>query len=314
MPHQMPEITPLVAPSAPLQRVVDEPTQRAGVELWVQRLDLLHPQVSGNKWYKLKYNLAEAQAQGHHTLLTFGGAHSNHLYATAAAGRLFGFRTIGLVRGEPHEPLNPTLQFAHDCGMAIAYLDRATYRAKADPAFIASLRQSWGEFYLLPEGGSNALAVRGCAEILDSLPHHFDLVACACGTGCTLAGLLASPASPELHGTKFLGFPVLKGGDFLTQEVEKLLASAAPRVYTGPRRAYELIGQYHFGGYAKTKPPLLAFIDQFMAQHPISLEPVYTGKLFYGVYDLLGQGYFPPGSRVLLLHSGGLRPQVQRAK
>jgi 1-aminocyclopropane-1-carboxylate deaminase len=305
MPSPMPDLSPLAQATAPLQQVVDELTEQAGVELWVKRLDLLHPEVSGNKWYKLKHNLAEAQAQGHHTLLTFGGAYSNHLYATAAAGRLFGFRTIGLVRGEPALPLNPTLQFVQDCGMELAYVDRATYRAKADPAYLASLRKVWGDFYLLPEGGGNALAVLGCAEILADLPHPLDVVACACGTGCTLAGLLASPPAPVLQSTKFLGFPVLKGGEFLAHEVEKLLAGA--RVGTS-RRAYELVCQYHFGGYAKTTPALLGFMDWFMAQHPIRLEPVYTGKLFYGVYDLLGQGHFPPGSRVLLLHTGGLRP------
>lgn len=299
MPETATELAQFRAAPAPLQSVRDAATERAGVELLVKRLDLVHPYVSGNKWYKLKYNLAAARQLGHQTLLTFGGAFSNHVYATAAAGRLFGFRTIGLIRGEAHLPLNPVLQFAAGCGMQLHYIDRQTYQQKHTDPFIQQLTAQFGPFYLLPEGGSNALAVQGCAEILADLPAPVDYVCCACGTGSTLAGLLAGADANHLGQAQFLGFPVLKGGDFLASAIADLVGKPVERL--------TLLTQYHFGGYAKTKPALQAFIAQFMAQHPIPLEPVYTGKLFYGVYDLLQQGYFFNGAKVLVVHSGGIR-------
>ncbi len=298
-PETATELAQFQAATAPLQSVRDATTERAGVQLLVKRLDLTHPHVSGNKWYKLKYNLVAARQLGHQTLLTFGGAYSNHIYATAAAGRLFGFRTIGLIRGEAHLPLNPVLQFATGRGMQIHYIDRQTYQQKHTDPFIQQLTAQFGHFYLLPEGGSNALAVQGCAEILADLPEPVDYVCCACGTGSTLAGLLAGAQANHLDQAQFVGFPVLKGGDFLTSAIADLVGKRAERL--------TLMTQYHFGGYAKTKPPLQAFIAQFRAQHAIPLEPVYTGKLFYGVYDLLQQGYFFNGAKVLVVHSGGIR-------
>ncbi|WP_249714268.1 1-aminocyclopropane-1-carboxylate deaminase/D-cysteine desulfhydrase [Rhizomonospora bruguierae] len=171
--------------------VHDERVNRAGVRLLVKRDDLIHPEFPGNKWRKLKYNLVAAVDQGHDTLLTFGGAYSNHIRATAAAGYYFGFDTVGVIRGEEHLPLNPSLAYAVSRGMRLTYLDRATYREKRSPPVIGVLREVWGRFYLLPEGGSNALAVRGCAELPAEIVEQFDVICCPIGTGGTLAGIAA---------------------------------------------------------------------------------------------------------------------------
>lgn len=270
------------------------------VRLFVKREDLIHPFIKGNKWYKLKYNLKQAQKQGSTKLLTFGGAFSNHIYATASAGKIFGFETIGIIRGEETLPLNPILSHAINCGMKLHYLDRTTYRQKAEPAFISSLKERFGDFYLIPEGGTNEFAIRGTAEILQNITTTYDYVGCACGTGGTFAGLLVSK-NPQLANTQFIGFSVLKG-NFLTAEVEKLIAMQ-PNL---PTRKWHINNEYHFGGYAKTTPELNDFVRDFNTKYPIPIEPIYTGKLFYGVFDLIKKKYFPPNSSILLIHSGGI--------
>ena len=280
----------------PLQTAQDPWLAHQGVQLTMLRLDQVHPVVSGNKWYKLKYNLTEAQREQHNTLLTVGGAYSNHLYATAVAGQAYGFRTIGLVRGEPHTPLNPTLQFAQDNGMQLHYVDRTAFSeiTKADvpelPVF--------GRFYWLPEGGTNDLAVKGCAEIIPA-NADFDYVACCVGTGGTLAGILTSLPREKLA----LGFSALKGGEFLNETVNALTQAYHQQQHDN----YRIITQYHFGGYARANRTLVDFINEFYGQTGIPLEPVYTGKMLYGLYDMIRQGYFPHGSRVLVVHSGGLQ-------
>ncbi len=273
--------------------------QEQGVTLWVKREDLLHPQISGNKWRKLKYNLQEAGQQGHHSLLTFGGAYSNHIAATAAAGKEYGFHTIGIIRGEEHLPLNPTLSFATSCGMQLHYISREEYRHKSDPAFLDELQEKYGKAYLLPEGGTNLLAVKGCTEIVADMPVAFSHICCAMGTGGTLAGIVAGLAGDKA----ILGFPALKGGDFLRQEVEELVQAYCGKSYSN----WQLVTQYHFGGYAKVKPELLHFMQQFKEQHHIQLEPIYTGKMMYGLFDLIRQGHFPRGSRIVAVHTGGLQ-------
>ncbi|GAB3823224.1 hypothetical protein GCM10028895_29830 [Pontibacter rugosus] len=200
---------------APLQKLEDDLLKEQGVALWVKREDLLHPHISGNKWRKLKYNLKAAKQQGHHTLLTFGGAYSNHIAATAAAGKAYGFRTIGIIRGEEHLPLNPTLAFATSCGMQLHYISREKYRLKDEPGFLKEVQQQYGKVYMLPEGGTNLLAVKGCTEIVDDITIDYSHICCAMGTGGTLAGIVAGLAGEKA----ILGFPALKGGDFLRQEV-----------------------------------------------------------------------------------------------
>ncbi len=289
-----------------LQQIQDTILEQHEIALFVYRIDLMHPQVSGNKWYKLKYNLLAAKQQGYQTLLTFGGAYSNHIYATAAAGKMHGFQTIGIIRGEAHTPLNPTLQFAVDCGMQLHYLDRTTYRDKKSPEVLEILQQTFGSFYLIPEGGSNALAVKGCTEILTELDATFDVITTACGTGGTLAGLVAHLPDHQ----QVLGFPALKGGDFLYNDTEDLLDAyydAFNISREATRDRYQLMTDYHFGGYAKKKPPLLSFMDDFTQQHQIPLEWIYTGKMFYGLYDLIKNNYFRPCTKIVALHTGGIR-------
>lgn len=272
--------------------------QKAGISLHIQREDLLHPSISGNKWYKLKYNLQQARAEGHATLLTFGGAFSNHIYATAAAGREYGFKTIGVIRGERTEPLNYTLRFAEKYGMLLHYVSRDQYRHKDHPAFIEQLQKQFGRFYLLPEGGTNMLAVKGCTEMA-RFTADFDYVCTAVGTGGSLAGMAAGMKGEG----KLLGFSSLKNGRYLTEEVTRLI-----REFSGkPLHNFQIVDQYHFGGYAKFKHELIQFINQFARSHNILLDPVYTGKMLFGILDLARQGYFPRESRILAVHSGGLQ-------
>ncbi|MCC5601341.1 1-aminocyclopropane-1-carboxylate deaminase/D-cysteine desulfhydrase [Nostoc favosum] len=299
----------------PLQQINSKIARHADVDLYVLRLDLMHPWVNGNKWFKLKYNLFEAKEKNFTTLLTFGGAYSNHIYATAAAGNLFGFRTIGVIRGEERLPLNPTLSFAVQQGMQLVYLKRQMYRQRNTPALEEYLRQRFGEVFIIPEGGSNLNGVRGCTEIIaDAMPtavyaYAFDHICVACGTATTLAGIALS-----LHqGQRAIAFPVLKNGAFLAQEIESLLtnylASDLPSPYSSPP-SWELICDYHFGGYAKVNNDLLVFSQQFREEHGVPLDYVYTAKMFYGVMDLLKQGFFSKGNSLLLVHTGGLQGNI----
>lgn len=287
-----------------LQQIHDTLFDAHQLKVYVYRLDLIHPQVSGNKGYKLKYNLQEARKQKKNTLLTFGGAYSNHIYATAAAGKEGDFKTIGVIRGEEHLPLNPTLKFATEAGMHLHYMDRTTYRNKKSAEVLDKLRHDLGDFYLIPEGGSNALAVKGCTEILPEISIDFDVVTTACGTGGTLAGLVA-----HLEPNKqVLGFPALKGGDFLYQDIAQLLDDYyALEGLPDTRQPYKLMTDYHFGGYAKKKPALEQFIVDFEQKHPIPIEWIYTGKMFYGLYNLISKGFFEAGTTIVALHTGGLR-------
>ncbi|WP_392477825.1 1-aminocyclopropane-1-carboxylate deaminase/D-cysteine desulfhydrase [Nostoc sp. C110] len=293
----------------PIQQINSEIIHRAGVDLYVLRLDLMHPWVNGNKWFKLKYNLLEAKEKNFTTLLTFGGAYSNHIYATAAAGNLFGFRTIGIIRGEERLPLNPTLSFAVQQGMQLVYMNREMYRQRNTPVIEEYLQQRFGEVFIIPEGGSNLNGVRGCMEIIYDAVYAFDHICVACGTATTLTGIALS-----LHqGQRAIAFPVLKNGSFLAQEIESLLtnylASDLPTLSNSPA-SWELVCDYHFGGYAKVNDELLLFSQQFREEHGIPLDYVYTAKMFYGVMDLLKQGFFSKGDSLLLVHTGGLQGNV----
>ncbi len=275
-----------------------------GVRLLLWRDDLLHPDLPGNKARKLKYNLQRARAEGHARLLTFGGAYSNHLAAVAAAGRLYGFDTTGLVRGEEHLPLNPTLARCSADGMALHYLDRTTYRRRAEPELLADVQRQFGPAYLLPEGGTNTLALRGVAELITELRQHtdFDAVAVAAGTGGTLAGLALGLAEAG-YPARAVGVAALKGADFLRAEIDALTQAAAGKTLTN----YELHTGYHFGGYAKLPADLRAFSQHFQAAYGIMLDPIYTSKLLFGILDLIEKNYFLPGSTVVAVHTGGLQ-------
>jgi 1-aminocyclopropane-1-carboxylate deaminase len=298
-----------------IQKINSEIARHAGVDLYVLRLDLMHPWVNGNKWFKLKYNLLEAKEKHFTTLLTFGGAYSNHIYATAAAGNLFGFRTIGVIRGEETLPLNPTLSFAVQQGMQLVYLNREMYRQRNTATLQEYLQQRFGKVFTIPEGGSNLNGMRGCTEIVgDAMPtpgyaYAFNHICVACGTATTLAGIALS-----LHqGQRAIAFPVLKNGSFLTQEIESLLTnyltSGLPAPSSSPA-SWELVCDYHFGGYAKVNDELLMFSQQFREEYGIPLDYVYTAKMFYGVMDLLKQEFFCRGDRLLLVHTGGLQGNV----
>ncbi|MCI1188456.1 pyridoxal-phosphate dependent enzyme [Hymenobacter sp. DH14] len=290
-------------PAPQLLQLLDEPIAAArGVRLMLWRDDLAHPDLPGNKARKLKYNLAAARQQGHRTLLTFGGAYSNHIAAVAAAGRLFGFETIGLIRGDEPAPgtaLNPTLAQAVANGMKLHYLDRSAYRRRAEPEFLAEMLARFGPAYVLPEGGTNALALPGCAELVAEIRQQvaFDALAVAVGTGGTLAGLLTGLAGAE----QVVGVAALKNGGFLRQEVDALTLAATGQAFSN----YAIQTDYHFGGYARYSTDLLAFIAQFQRQHGVLLDPIYTGKLLFGVLDLIARGHFAPGRTVVAIHTGG---------
>ncbi len=277
-------------------KIENEVTRKARVSLWLKKEYQNHPHLSGNKWWKLKYNLAQARQDGHTRLLTFGGAYSNHLYATAAAAHEVGLGSIGIVRGERALPLNPTLSFAQSRGMKLHFISRQAYREKATVAFIQSLHHQFGNFYLIPEGGTNELAVRGCAEWATSLGQEtaFDYVCLPVGTGGTLAGMITA-----LENKNILGFAVLKGGSFLSADVKKWTAEKPGK--------WRIETDYHFGGYGKLTSRLAQFIIGFENAHQVPLDPVYTGKMMYGIFDLLKKGAFAPQSTILALHTGGLQ-------
>ncbi len=267
--------------------------------MYVKREDLADCHIGGNKWRKLKYNLALARAQNKNTLLTFGGAWSNHIYATAAAGKRFGFETIGIIRGEEPRPLNPTLKFARNCGMQLVFVDRKTYRNKTSVSFLESLRDRYCDFYLLPEGGSNQLALRGCAEIVMEIAGQFDILTVACGTGATLAGVTTRLGA----GQRAIGFAALKDASFLNRDVKYMLADSGH----ADRGNWHIELGYHFGGYAKTSPGLFTFIRAFKAEFGIELDAVYTGKMLYGLFDLIRKRSFNKGTRIIALHTGGIQ-------
>jgi 1-aminocyclopropane-1-carboxylate deaminase len=271
------------------------PLKNTSIQLFIRREDLIHPFVSGNKFRKLKYNLLEAKNQNETTLLTFGGAFSNHIAATAFAGKQHNFKTIGIIRGEELESKadeNPTLKFAKECGMQLKFVSREDYKLKDSEGFIEKLKQKLGSFYLIPEGGTNDLAVKGCGEILNDADTVYDSICVAVGTGGTISGLINS-AFPH---QKILGFPALKG-DFLQKDIRKFAQG----------QNWELISDYHFEGYGKISNELIEFINTFYQETKIPLDPIYTGKLVFGVIDLINKNYFPENSKILIIHTGGIQ-------
>jgi 1-aminocyclopropane-1-carboxylate deaminase len=287
--------------NTPIIEISTPETIQAGIKLRVKREDQNHPFISGNKWWKLKYNLEAAKQQGYNTLLTFGGAYSNHIYATAAAAHELGFKSIGIIRGEETLPLNPTLAFAKSKGMQLHYVSREAYRNKYSIEFNQSLTNRFGEFYLIPEGGTNTLAIKGVAEFAQQLQREaaFDYVCLPVGTGGTIAGLIAGMNAQ----TQVVGISVLKNGEFLVDEVKNHLKNFSHQVYGN----WRIETSYHHGGYAKTNPQLFAFMDEMHANHNLPLDPVYTAKLMWAVQDMLAKGKFKRGSTVLVLHTGGLQ-------
>jgi 1-aminocyclopropane-1-carboxylate deaminase len=279
---------------SPLTELHDDRVDPRGVRLFLKRDDLIHPEVPGNKWRKLKYNLAAAREQGHTRLLTFGGAFSNHIRAVAAAGHHLGFATVGVIRGEAHEPLNESLSHAVSHGMTLTYLDRTTYRRKTEPTVLSALVDEFGPCYVVPEGGANALGVRGCAELADELAGDVDVVCCASGTGGTLAGVAAG-----LRSRRAIGFAVLKGGEFLNDEVRRLQREA----FGAATDNWSVDCEFHFGGYARRTGPLDAFMADFEARHGIVLDRVYEAKMMSGLFTRIAEGAFRDGTTIVAVLS-----------
>ena len=286
----------MVTIPSPIQKLNDPLFDEKGLEVYVKREDLIHPVIMGNKWRKLKYNLLKAKAGGHKTILTMGGAFSNHIIASAAAASENGFHSIGIIRGEElTKESNPTLIAASQYGMELIFVSRNQYRNIRE-----DIRQFDGfqeDYYYLPEGGTNSLAINGCAELIGELNIDFDYICTPFGTGGTMAGILKG-----LNGQKeVLGFPVLKGA-FVNKSFQELL-----NVMNLSFNNYQLIDQYHFGGYGKVNNELIHFINEFTEKHDLLLDPIYTGKMFFGIMDLIKQGLFKQNIRIILLHTGGIQ-------
>ncbi len=279
-----------------IQKISSDLFSEKEIEVSVLRLDLIHPQISGNKWFKLKYNLEEAKRQSLDTILTFGGAFSNHIHATAAACREFGFKSIGIIRGEKESETNSTLSEARNSGMQMHFVSREEYKQKESGEFTESLKNKFGKFYLIPEGGNNSFGEKGCEEILRS-ENNFDHVFCACGIGTTFKGIKKSLKPDQ----KLIGISVLKGMP---------LGSSSSSLLRMAVRDSEIISGYHFGGYAKHTNELLEFKNKFESENNIPLDYVYTSKLFYAVIDLVTKNKIPKKSKVLIIHSGGLQGNV----
>lgn len=265
------------------------------VSLTVKREDVLHSQISGNKFRKLKYNLLEAKAKGITKLITFGGAYSNHIAAVAAAGKLYGFETVGIIRGEEIKDKfldNETLKLAHDNGMQFEFITRSDYRTKTDVYFLENLKRKFGNFYLIPEGGTNELAVKGCEEILTKADANFNYLCSAVGTGGTISGIINSAHENQ----KILGFPALKE-NYLQEEINLF----------SKNKNYQLIRDFHFGGYAKVTQELIDFVLDFNKNQPFKIEPIYTGKMFFGLFEMIKNNYFESNSKILAIHTGGLQ-------
>ncbi|MDD5125867.1 pyridoxal-phosphate dependent enzyme [Methylovulum sp.] len=278
-----------------LTKINDPLLDQHQIELWLKRDDLLHPVISGNKWRKLKYLLKHALSLDSHTLISMGGVYSNHLHALAYVGQTLQLQTIGLIRGDQTHALTPTLQDASDWGMILKFVSRTDYR-------LLRKYQNWHDLpdlppdaYWLTEGGAQTLALQGVAELASEISLPYDWLCAPCGTGTTLAGLITAVPGHS----RVLGFAALKNAGFLYKDIAGLLPE--------PCHNWELNLDYHFGGFAQTSPELFCFIGQFQNQTGISLEPVYTGKMLYGLYDLIKKRTFKPGQRIIAIHTGGLQ-------
>lgn len=283
---------------SPVTQIINSLLKEKQIQLFIKRDELIHPVIQGNKWRKLKYNLIEARNNQLSTLLSFGGAYSNHLHALAAAGKLFNFKTIGIVRGEQHTPPNPCIQDMLDWGMQLKYISRADYKNKTTPGFIMKLKHEFENFHLIPEGGNNALGIKGCAEILTELTEDYDFISSEVGSGTMLSSLILNNKNQQ---TQFIGFAVMKNPQ-LEQDIQSNLKDQK-----NLKTLWEINHHYHFGGFAKTSTELNEFIVNFKQDYNIQLEPVYSGKMLYGIFDLVKHDFFKPGSKILAIHGGGLQ-------
>lgn len=288
--------------STPIEQIHHPDIEGTDVELWIKRDDLIHPDVSGNKWRKLKHYIE--RAKGKKGIVTFGGAYSNHIAATAAVGCLLGIRTIGIIRGdELNENSNRTLAKAAADGMQLLFVSREEYRYKQDYAYQKQIKEEYGDVIVVPEGGAGFEGMVGASELMTG-HDEFDYVALPCGTGATLAGVLLSLKPHQ----KALGFSALKG-DFMRNSINSLIGSyfMDPAIYTEYEDQYEIFNNYHFGGYARYTDELITKIRLFYQQTGIKLDPVYTGKMMFGLLDLVKNKKVFNGKKILAVHTGGLQ-------
>jgi 1-aminocyclopropane-1-carboxylate deaminase len=276
---------------SPVEEIFNPLFSQKDLRVFVKRDEMIHPFISGNKWRKLKYSLLEAERQHKKHLVTFGGAYSNHLLATACAGAKFGFKTTGFVRGE--DVKNEVLGLCQLFGMQLIFTDRESYKTKR--LLFEKHFETDTTAYFIDEGGASHLAVQGCAELLDELDSVYDHLFCAAGTGTTAAGFIKGIQERTLN-TKVHVIPVLKGAGSLKAEIEAFSGYSD----------FKFHQEYHFGGYAKTDEKLLTFIKTFCRETGILIEPVYTGKMFYALFDLIKNDGFEPKSKILTIHTGGL--------
>lgn len=268
------------------------------IKVWLKRDDLLHPIISGNKWRKLKYSLNHGLLLGKNTFVSMGGAYSNHLHALAFTGKLLNIKTRAFIRGEQPKHLNPTLRDLLNWGMSLEFISRSDYSALRVYKNYDSLPDLKNNEYWLPEGGALTFALQGVNELVTEIKQPFEWICCPCGTGTTLAGIIQ--AVPEQ--TQVLGISALKGGGFLNDEVKQWLPEPIKS-----QKNWQINPHYHFGGFAKTKPILFDFIHQFEQTQGITIEPVYSGKMLFALYDLISQGYFKAGASIIAVHTGGLQ-------
>ena len=261
------------------------------INLFIKRIDKIDDFISGNKWYKLKYNILEAKRLKIDTVLTFGGAYSNHIVATACTARRNGLKSIGIIRGEETYPLNESLKIAKAHKMRLIYISRSNYRKKSNLQFIEDLKYNLGEFYLIPEGGTNKLGVKGTEQILTK-KDNYDVICLPVGTGGTISGIINSSGNHQ----KIIGFPAIKGFGSLKSDIASM----------SNKENWTLINNYVFGGYAKINNELIDFINNFYKSYNIPLDCIYTGKMMYGVLDLINNEYFKKNTKILTIHTGGL--------
>lgn len=268
------------------------------IDVTIRREDLLHPLISGNKFRKLKYNILHAQKENFKGLITFGGAFSNHILATAAAAKEYNFKSIGIIRGDELKDNyrnNPTLKFAEDLGMQFIFVSREEYKHRNSEIYLNKLISNYPEYFVVPEGGTNLLAIKGCEEILNNSDSDFNYICCASGTGGTISGIINTLNTNQIA----LSFPVLKD-ESLKESIKNLIKKT-------DSDNWNIIDSYHFNGYGKVNDDLIKFINQFFNTFGIPLDPVYTGKLFYGIFDMIDNNYFNPNDKILAIHTGGLQ-------
>jgi 1-aminocyclopropane-1-carboxylate deaminase len=282
--------------NSPIKQIHCNLLKQKNISLQIKRDDLLHPLISGNKWRKLKYNLTRMQQLKKTELLTFGGAFSNHVHACAAAGQYFNIKTHAIIRGPHLDSNNPTLQFAKQCGMQLHAVTRLEYKQRNQADYLAELQTRFPNAYIVPEGGSNQFAIEGCKELAQSLPEHHYLI-CPTGSGGTLAGLIEGSSL----NTTVIGIAVLKQADYLRDEIKALSPRAALN------NNWQLLTEFHDGGYGRFSPALWQFCQQMSAQQQLPLEPIYSGKMMFALWQLITQDYFAPGSKIIAIHTGGLQ-------